>query len=159
VKKHLIVLCIAAAQLTAGCGSRAVYDAALNQGYQETCKTTRQLAKEKRYDEVIRMLRPYAENGLPAAQFEVALGMVLKGDTNASSEIVFWVRKAASQNYPQALGFLDNAYRWGEYGLPTNKMMAGMWENAERDESLIPECLAYERTILSKGKNKADTQR
>src|SRR5712671_1113068 len=134
MKKCFVIFCIAVAHLAVSCGSRRAPDAT-NQRYATVCETTRQLAKDGRYDEAIRLLRPYAEKGLPAAQFDIALGMVLKGDTNDNSEIVIWVRKAALQDYPQALGFLANAYRWGEYGLPTNNVIAKMWDSSRTNAS------------------------
>jgi TPR repeat protein len=146
---------IALAQLAGGCGKGHSYVGnkhdvpAVSQEYDALCGTTRRLAKEGRYEEALRLMRPYADLGLPSAQFDTALGMILRGDTNSNKEIVTWVRKAASQGYPQALGFLAVAYRQGDYGLPMNRVMSEMWEDAERDPAVIPKCLSYERRVLA----------
>jgi len=99
------------------------------------------LAKEDRFDEALRLLRPYAEQGDPQAQFDMAIGLIERGGKVNNREVIKWVRKAAAQGLPQALGFLSNAYRWGEYGLHTDSVVADMWESARTNTDLIPKCL------------------
>jgi hypothetical protein len=79
----------------------------------------------------------------------MALSLVEKGNKANNNEIVWWARKAAMQDYPQALGFLANAYQWGEYGQPTNNVMAAMWASAETNVAMIKKCLDYERDALN----------
>jgi TPR repeat protein len=106
------------------------------------------LAKAGKYDEALNLVRPYAEKGNAEAQFTMAIGLVEKGGETNNSQIVWWARKAATQDYPQALGFLANAYQWGEYGLPTNNVMSAMWSSSETNAAMITKCLDYERDEL-----------
>ncbi|MEI7534907.1 MAG: hypothetical protein WCK57_11110 [Verrucomicrobiae bacterium] len=107
------------------------------------------LAKEKRFDEGLRLLRPYAEKGNPDAQFGMAMGIVQKGGEVNNREVVDWMRKAASQGQQEALGLLSESYRWGNFNLPTNQVMAEMWKNALTDTNQIKACLRFEKTLAA----------
>ena len=68
------------------------------------------LAKEKRFDEGLRLLRPYAEKGNADAQFGMAMGIVQKGGEVNNREVIDWMRKAASQGQQEALGLMSESY-------------------------------------------------
>jgi len=109
------------------------------------------LAKEKRFDEGLRLLRPYAEKGNPDAQFGMAMGMVQKGGEVNNREVIDWMRKAASQGQQEAVGLLSESYKWGNFNLPTNQVMAEMWKNALTDTNQIQECLRFEKALAPGG--------
>lgn len=105
-------------------------------------------AKQKQYDKGLALLRPYAEQGNPDAQFATAIGIIQKGGNINTKEVLDWTRKAASQGQREAISLLSESYRWGNFNLPTNQVMSDMWKDAATDTNRIPECMNYERSIL-----------
>jgi len=76
---------------------------------------------------------------------------VQKGGEVNSREVVDWMRKAASQGQREAVGLLSESYKWGNFNLPTNQVMAEMWKNALTDTNQIQECLRFEKALAPGG--------
>lgn len=108
------------------------------------------------YGKAIDLAMPRAQAGDPEYLFGVgylALSWLLddapkEPPRHTMAEAVAWIRKAASQNWPQAAGMLSTGYQWGDYSLPRNAELQACWEKVELEERGAETCLDLEKALL-----------
>ena len=86
--------------------------------------------KQGDYPTALQFWRPLAEQGNPAAQFN--LGFMYgngRGEAEDDAEAVKWYSKAAEQGVVGAMFLIGSTYASGGRGVPPNLVPANMWFN------------------------------
>lgn len=90
--------------------------------------------KDKDSKEYLNLMLKGAQAGDPAAQYHAA--MVYYPGLNQASDYLYWLRKAAGQEYLDAMIRLAYCYRRG-YGTEINFTQAEYWEKKSFEKSLL----------------------
>ncbi|MEW6221690.1 MAG: hypothetical protein AB1634_19455 [Thermodesulfobacteriota bacterium] len=109
------------------------------------------------FERLYRVALPYAEKGLPQAQFDVSFALGLgygHGKPDPSTEereqkSLPWLIKAALGGQPEALQTLADCFRNGWRSLPKSAELSSCWKEAKTDKDLIPKCHAMMESLTA----------